>query len=275
MKTKAKLTLAFSALSAVVLATAVTSTFAWFTTQSKANLSTGQMTVSTVSEIKITVTKLGYDTGDAATKAIGDAQTTSAEDSNVALGPVSSADGYSFYAPTSLAESYKNSDMDSVGIKKDWTLSHSNEYVGYVKYGIRVEKAKDNGAARELKFQFSTAVTGTKSAELTNAYRVAFLESTNAWAKGSQVGIYSAAGGTKEAYDSSKTDSNPLNTVSVTTTALPTASATSFATPVMTSSAIDRYYILSAWIEGTDTNATNALAGSTLTLGLEFSLVNA
>ena len=67
MKTKAKLLLAISTLSAVVLAAGVTSTFAWFTTQTSAKLNTGELTVSSVSDIKMDITKIAYDVGDGTT----------------------------------------------------------------------------------------------------------------------------------------------------------------------------------------------------------------
>ena len=270
MKTKAKLMLGISVMTAAVLAAGVTSTFAWLTTQSQATLTTGTMTVSTVSDIKINVKKLAFDTDATGTTGF-EQDVTSVTDAGQPLGVVSSVDGVKFYAPTALkgnAEQYAAGDWAEVTTKTDWEEgSYANGYVGYMKYGVHVKADADpQGSTRTLKYKITPEVTHTKLAE---AYRVALVDSTSLWAKGETVRIHSKTAGQKTGW---KYESSAYSTGNYTTTAIP-ASVTTLG--VTTATAIDKYYIFSVWVEGEDANAVNGeggISGQTLKVDIEFSL---
>ena len=260
---------------------------AWFTTQAKATLSTGVMTVSTVSNITINVEKLGYDTSTATpAKGFGSAVQL-AEDSGVALGPVSSLDGLTFNAPKTLrtgdtGDVYIDTDMAEVTKAADW--HNSNDYVGYVKYAIHVEANADTGNPRTLKYKITPTVTDT---ELTAAYRVALYKAsysettvgqvtTHTYTPGTKIGIYASAQGNSTGWNTAVSPKSGT-TLSTTTYAVSAvtdvASATAISPAVTTANAISEYYIFSVWVEGCDTNATNAgISAATLQVDLEFSL---
>ena len=294
MKTKAKLTLAISIMSAAVLAAGVTSTFAWLTTQSTATLGTGVMTVSTVSSIQINVEKLGFDVSTATSTGGFNTNTTKVTDDKVLLGAVSSTDGDTFYAPKTLrsggeGDGYVDTDFAAVDKKTNW--NNTNAHVGYVKYGIHVIADADVGAYRYLNFKITPTVTDT---ELTAAYRVALLNatyntSTSSFTSGAAVGIYGATNANSSAWDNTGTSADTLKTttyakeaISTVAAAKPLASGAADVTTttdvdeskISTKTDIDRYYILSVWVEGADGNATNdGISGETLKVDLEFSLV--
>ena len=268
MKTKAKLTLAISIMSAAVLAAGVTSTFAWFVTQNKATLATGTMTVDTVSSITIEVTKLGFDT-DTTSATNFNTPTIAATDAGQPLGPVSSIDGIHFYAPKALNDgtaAYAAADMAEVTTKASW--NKDNGYGGYMKYGIHVHAGQDSGAPRTLHYKITPTVTDT---ELTAAYRVALINATytTEYVPGAAVGLYSDTAGSKDGW----TYSTAIVKSTYTTTAISSVASPVAVTGVTTASTIDKYYIFSVWVEGEDANATNEkISAATLAVGLEFSL---
>jgi hypothetical protein len=277
MKTKAKLMLGISVMTAAVLAAGVTSTFAWLTTQSKATLTTGEMTVSTVSNITINVTKLGYDTAVPQAGGFGTA-TNQVVDSNQPLGVVSSKNGMNFYAPKALKDQgpYVASEIDEVTTKNDWEHvknqgnGYGNGYVSYMKYGIHVEAAAEPGNGRTLNYKITPTVT---DAELKESYRVALIDADDdsTYMSGALVNkIYSFDGETKHGWGASGNSfaAADYETAELGNGLQPTS------LELKTTSAIDHYYVFSIWVEGEDTNATNdGISGATLKVALEFSLV--
>ena len=276
MKTKAKLMLGISVMTAAVLAAGVTSTFAWLTTKSEATLTTGNMTVSTVSNITITVTKIAFDTNVTGTTGFGVA-TNNAVDIDQPLGTVSSIDGMHFYAPKVLNASgtYTDAgDLAEVGTKTAWeTAAYANGYVGYMKYGIHVQAAAEPGNGRTLNYKITPTVTDP---ELKASYRVALIDAVNdsTYVTGTLVNkIYAYDNVQKSGWGDPAGD-DPLDVYSYDTAALGNDGVGPTALTLKTTSAIDRYFVFSIWVEGEDANAINdKISNETLKVALEFSLV--
>jgi len=261
MKTKAKLTLAISVMSAAVLAAGVTSTFAWFTTQSKATFSTAKLVVDSVTDIKISVTKLGF-TAQTETTA-----NTAYTDTDARLGLVSSKDGLSFFAPASLASNANEyTSMAAVTTSDVW--SGTNKHVGYMKYGIKVTADQESGAGRTLKVTLKDPVVN--GANLTSAYRVAFGESVEGYATADTT-VYSETAKSHKAWTATDT----LDSTGITTTAFGANDIVPTITTKKTNAegGITAYYILSVWAEGTDAEAGNDIGGDDITFKADFELV--
>ena len=280
MKTKAKLTLAISALSAVVLAAGITSSYAWLTTQSTATFNSGSLTVDTISEIKVAKKEVDYyaqetSFSDAATSVTG---------TNRNLGVVSTNDGIDFYAPTALkaTNSYVVGDVAKVTNSTAWT--NSNKYVGYARYVIQVTaKTETNG--RDLKVWFTPTVEGT---QLTSSYRVAFYESNAdgslATSPSPALTILSNAAETYTPLVASATSkttvaiSNYDGTVTEQTTKKLslvsnwTAPGTQETPSPAVGDTQTKYYVVAFWVEGTDADATNNVGGQKLSVAVTFGL---
>ncbi len=277
MKTKAKLTLAISVLSAAVLAAGVTSTFAWFTTQSKVTFDAATLTVDTLSDIKISAKKLAY-VPDTDYSAPGASYT----DNGSALGVVSSFDGRSFFAPRDLRDdnaSYAASDMEEVTTKSVWEGAHSsspssvyygNTHVGYMKYSIKVTADHETGNGRKLKITLKTpTITDTAGNDLQASYRVAFGDVTND--ADADLKIYRHTSSAHAGYKTkSATDTVAAGDVGALSSNV-VIDASSHKTQANTG--INAEFLLSIWVEGLDTHATNVLFGKQISFGIDFDLV--
>ena len=175
MKTKAKLTLAISVLSAAVLAAGVTSTFAWFTIDRTATVTYGTLTVDTISTIKIAANKLGYDL-DPTLNPTGSG-TNHVETKAERLGAVSSPDGKEFCAPKVLtaAAPTTNGEFDVISTKSLWEgdSKHKNKNVGFVKYAFTITADKEEDV-HSLYWNINPHVSGT---HIANQWRIAMYQS--------------------------------------------------------------------------------------------------
>ncbi|MBQ7249851.1 MAG: hypothetical protein IJS37_00675 [Bacilli bacterium] len=263
MKTKAKLLLAISTLSAVVLAAGVTSTFAWFTTQNQATFTTGTLTVDTLSSIKVSVKDIGYDA-----EADFSAASANVTGSNKALGLVSSGNAQSFYAPAELSDDAADyTTMAAVTNSSAWT--GANKYVGYIRYVVHVT-ADPETTSHDLKVYFTSTPS---SANLASCLKIGFYPSTSAGAlaDGGSVTIYSDDGANFSPFTSTiattSTATTNLNTIDTSAEALTLVSDFT-----NSSSVAEAYYVIALWVEGTEDNAVNALGGATETFKATFML---
>ena len=279
MKTKAKLTLAISVLSAVVLSAGVTSTFAWFTTKATANFNSATLTVNTLSELKIkaySVSPGGAVTGNDSNSLTGIA---------AALGSVSTKDGQNIYAPTALGANTFG-DVTSAG------FATGNPYAGYVKYNLYVytEATDQEGKGLKLTITATNKDGGAIESPLVDWYRVAVYTSA-------------ASGDTTDAHDDTKvTPDNALtkvysNAEQTTAESNPGAKyvasldgttpnydyrateaisgATNVTIPGFTTSKTERVYrhlTVAVWMEGCAADDQNTAGGKTLKVNFEFSL---
>ena len=289
MKTKAKLTLAISVLSAVVLTAGVTSTFAWFTTRATASVSS-TLTINGPSGLDVsvqrvlptgTVTPL-VDDEKAATPA--PSVTTS---SDIVLGAVSSYEGRYFVAPKTL-KTNEGEDVYAISdfalADADWAHGAANPYVGYLKYNV-VVSADEDSASQDLTLTVTinddtdqkygrvsiyevTQANGRKAAdkpELPNGTDK-IEPSSGGYAGVFKEGVTVAGTETRMKYGSpiTKEDAAPIG-------ALPNASviAEDFTS---TSAKAYKYYVVAIWMEGCAAPNQNGLAGKTISVNLEFKL---
>lgn len=222
MKTKAKLTLAISVLSAAVLAAGVTSTFAWFTIDRTAKVTYGNLTVDTISTIKIDANKLGYDlSNDLNPTGSG---TNHVETKAERLGAVSSTDGKAFYAPIALTDAghlpSKNGDFSAITDKGAWEVpEHTNRNVGFVKYAFTITSDKEESYHSLYWNIVPNADAGEGNEEFAKQWRIAMYESTAAGAAAAVHGVgsvvygSSTGAGSKSAIDAVDPDT-PNNAVS-------------------------------------------------------------
>ena len=267
MKTKAKLTLAISVMSAAVLAAGVTSTFAWFTTQQSATVSYGNLTVSTVSSLTVSVKQIGFVADDDFSD-----PTSNYADNSTEMGLVSTTDGKEFVAPSTLhsVDDYTVDDLARVTDSDHWPSSN-NKYVGYLKYIVHVEYLGDTVGAN-MNLRWKIEMQGV-DIELTNVWRVGFFKASST-GFGDNIGLYSASGGTTS--NTFGWNGSAVASGSYTTTTLPgdpTLLDKNATTYVNTTDGIDEFYGVSIWFEGTDAAATNALGGKKLSSLLTFDLV--
>ncbi len=289
MKTKAKLTLAISVLSAAVLAAGVTSTFAWFTTRSSVKFDAGTLKVSTLSKLTIEGQRVvsGADGDDP------QATTTLITAANGPLGAVSSQTGEHFFAETTLgkpADKYTAiDDQDAVTALK----GAGNKYCDYLKYNFKISAdASDDGPKDLYVGLASPTITGSK---LGNWYRIAIYEyedtaldddnhtklnagfaGTYAASAGSDT-VITAAGGTTDSAARTAVSALAANQgvgVKIKNN-FQVNSQNSTAASVPASS---MYVCVAVWMEGTaDTGADsdqNGAGGDTIHLEFTFSLQN-
>lgn len=178
MKTKAKLTLAISAMSAVVLAAGVTSTFAWFTTNSSATANFSNLTVNAPSSISISGYQIAFNGSDGTSAVTQMTQTAKnvVTGTTAALGAVSSADGKTFYAPDSILadDAPASSHLNFVA----WASATANKYKSYVKYNFSVtlEKVKSSEDIKHVKVEL---VQTTAESPIDDWYRVAIYHTSD------------------------------------------------------------------------------------------------
>lgn len=158
-------------MSAVVLAAGVTSTFAWFTTNSSATANFSNLSVNAPSSISVTGYQVTFNGDGTKTK---DAMTQTAKNvvtGKVAtLGAVSTSDGKTFFAPDSIL-----SDDAPVGSHLnfvDWASATNNKYKSFVKYNLSVtlEKVKSSEDIKHVKVEL---VQTTAESPIDDWYRVA------------------------------------------------------------------------------------------------------
>ena len=279
MKTKAKLTLAISTLSAVVLAAGVTSTFAWFTTQSTVNATTGELVVNSPATLKIAGAKVrGNDIVG------GSTNDYHIEGGGGKLGAVSSVDGAKFYAPEELEgdmASYAAADYEEIGPEET-----GNGYVDYFQYNLAVTAAKGE-AGRKL--QYSITVTEPNAqGNLINWYRVAIYyvdtaesATDKAAAKTGQQALATDAGNKVYAHTAGTDNAYYKNDQSVITTKANTVYAVSTASDVHCASAFSTSaeknmtanFVVAVWMEGTAADTTqNVAANEKIKVTVEFEL---
>lgn len=277
MKTKAKLTLAISALSAVVLAAGITSSYAWLTTQSTATFTSGTLTVETPSDIKISVKKLAFTVSATENYSTPDTTFAPTPGEEQKMGVVSSVDGVTFYAPANLdanAATYTTktdgsmTNMSEVMTSQNWAAGNTNQYVGYIRYEIVVTAAAET-TARTLYTNISVDYGSVNAVR--DSYRAVFYNANDAqhnvygYVDGDGVGtkktgsgIYTTAG--------SKIDSKEIDVYE-----LP---AGDVSTSITTAAALTQTYYFALWFEGTDSNATNAaIGGQSISAQIDFKLV--
>ena len=280
MKTKAKLTLAISVMSAAVLAAGVTSTFAWFTTQTAADATFSNLNIKAPSSLTITGRRVSGTAGalDADTAGNG------VKDSEQNLGSVSSVDGNKFAAPTTIkapGETYSFDDEDYAIIGANPATSHSgNSYIDFYKANLLV-KAEDTTASMDLKVSV-TVTTTPADASLLQWSRVAVYQAgakadyasqtPSTAANRNPVGFAKVYGGDSGA--SKKCVNTNATPLAETTTAI-TAYATSdlvISNFSATDKAVCAEFVVSVWMEGYGYDNQNGARGKAINATVEFSL---
>ncbi len=289
MKTKAKLTLAISTLSAVVLAAGVTSTFAWFTTQSTVNATTGTLTVNSPATLKIKGAKVrGNDI-----VTTGDKKTTDyhIEGGGGTLGAVSSTTGEKFYAPTTLKDTVGGySSATFAEIDSDPTHDPAgNKYVGYWQYNLAVTAAKGE-AGKQLKYSVEVATTGSN---IGSWYRVAiFYTGKNLAAENDHTSamtdqqalvaddgnaVYGSADGQHLGFyknnSSQIVQQTGVGDDKTVVTGISSATNVECADEVVTSASqhVTAFFTVAVWMEGTIGDVTqNGAAGNTIAVTVTF-----
>lgn len=286
MKTKAKLTLAVSALSAVVLASAVTSTFAWFTTQAKVTANTGDLIVN--SPATLTIKGVVVEGG-----AFEDANPlannlTSLTGLGGTLGSVSSIDGKNFYAPIGMKKTvaeyttFDEIDAIAAGIAAE-TTGYNNTYTGILKYNLTVTAAKGE-SGKKLCVTVTANPTGT---DITNSYRVAVYMTgasytttptvPSAEQRHLDVGAFHAVYGSAaaaaldpapKAYNTKTTTADQIITAVGTAD---TISASAFQTSVDTN--VSANFVVAVWMEGNVATSQNTAGGQKVSVKVDFDLV--
>ena len=284
MKNKAKLLLAISSLSAVVLAAGVTSTFAWFTTQSVVDATTGLLTVNSPATLKIDGKVVrgaefkGADTTDYHLAGTGGV-----------LGAVSSVNGDDFFAPKQLSddpEAYATAEFQQIN-----ATATGNGYVGYLEYNIAVTAAMGE-EGKHLAYTVTATPSGT---QITNWYRVAvYYTGTASHATNDKIEapeghqtlvadsgnkVYGNGEGTDTAYYWNTEGDDPvIDTKSRSYTAVSgTSSGVACATAVETSVSLNvaAFFTVSVWMEGTaaGNNTQNTAANQTVSVTVSFKLI--
>ena len=285
MKTKAKLTLAISIMSAAVLAAGVTSTFAWFSTRSTVQFDTGTMTVNTLSKLKIDAARI-------AGSALDGTKTTEAyvEASPTALGSVSSTTGEHFFAPTTLGDNTagagKYTAIDNQSAIDTLVGDGTNKYVGYLKYNLMLSAEPSDEEAKDLKL--AVTVTNNDANTIGKWYRVAVYKissdatsviTTNQTA-GAAVGTYAYTDLTGDNRDTAITSTAGATSATARTAISSAASITiaeNFIEPE--DEAVQRQHLcVAVWMEGgaklgENVEDQNGAGGKTLNVNFTFSLV--
>lgn len=202
------------------------------------------------------------------------------------MGFVSSADGQNFFAPTALNSNGTYSTFGAVSVCSEgkWVNNvtdktpYSNQYVNYLRYGIKVTAPKEE-VARVLKYELKvTDISEHDSTKLLkNAYRVSLADSAVGYATSTNTVIYSDAG-TKKTGIISTSSATPGSVNGVTAEAIANATHTYTTTDdnynTGSTNGVVAYYVASIWVEGTDSDATNDISGSSLKASFTFSLEN-
>lgn len=281
MKTKAKLTLAISVMSAAVLAAGVTSTFAWFTTNSRATANFANLNVNAPSTIKISGYQVTYDgTKNDATKVSVAAMTQTAANvvtgSTAALGAVSTPNGKDFYAPTSLLSDDSEEKL-TFAAWKDVT-SAQNKYKSFVKYNLKVDVEKqDTPKQINVSLKEDTPL-GT---HVTDWYRVSIYEVADNAALNVTTDIdaktngYSAFFAHSEASDDAyikaagEDGANGVNGADRKVIA-PNVSKQITGFQASTNATVTREFVVAVWLEGEAAARQNDASGESVNVGLIF-----
>ena len=264
MKTKAKLLLAISTLSAVVLAAGVTSTFAWFTTKSTATFNTGTLTVSTLSKIKIKAHNIAPASG----------SITNNDSANVTgiaapLGAVSSEFGKEFFAPTTLG----GETFAEVG-----TSTAANKYTGFIKYNLMVYAEPDDGSNN-----LYLTVTVTAGTTVGDWYRVAVYTVTSSATDVITTAKQDPETGTnafKYVFSKTAAASDAWRNASAPSTRATTAAGTRVQIPGFVTDEAGaegaatkyRHLVVAVWMEGMASADQNEAGGETVSAKLDFEL---
>lgn len=287
MKTKAKLTLAVSALSAVVLATAVTSTFAWFTTRTSAQVTSGSLLVKAPSSLTVKGRDYSYGVNDHSVKPAS-GTTNQLDFTGTTLGAVSSEYGKNFFAHNKLQAEYNTlDDGNSVVDVDNITGDGKNVYVGYMKYNLAVTAAAGE-ANKALKIDVTVA-GATKTA---NWWRVGLYATDSvendpdtypAPTEGDHLAYDNDVKAPKVVFagDGAAASENPYTSVDTKTasaraldkTRTITVNSGYFVTSATKEETIQ--LVLTTWIEGTADGNQNGAGGESINVTVDFSLVSA
>ena len=285
MKTKAKLTLAISALSAVVLSAGVTSTFAWFTTRATASV-TSDLTIKGPSGLAVSVQRVRPTGGLTAEESAATPTTSVSTKSGLELGAVSSYDGQYFVAPKvlktntgeDLYDETNGTDFDR--ITTSW--AYSNTHVGFLKYNVAVSADVDS-AVQDLKLTVTlTDGTANKYARLA-VYQVSAANGRKAEGSpelpsaGDELtpsgysDVFAENGGSTESRMKYVTTPAIAKTAGAKKSALPNKVKVidSFTS---TSAKAYGYFVVAIWMEGTAAADQNGLGGKTVSATITFDL---
>ncbi len=271
MKTKAKLTLAISVLSAVVLAAGATSTFAWFVVRSSVTATSGTLTVKSPSSLTIK----GYDLVEGEKLTPDSDSATAITGSAASLGSVSSQYGKDFYAPADWTAASPSMVAVSAVTK--------NPYTGYIQYSIAVTAAKGE-ANNHLKAYVTVNETNATANQLKSWYRVGvyhvgtIVEDDTDYSKEAPTSAGAVTASTAKVYGSSAVDDDSYwdgtqKKSDRDVVAVGSANAISLSSfTTQTGKDVTAYFVVAVWMEGYASANQNSAGGQSIVVTANFEL---
>ena len=304
MKTKAKLVLGLSLLTAATLTAGATGTFAWFTTNRKATATFNHITAKSVEgSLTITMGTLTEKTPQANGNLVAGSGTTASTEATLtgttsAMADVSSQDGISFAHPNWTDKAGNDqpvkgiadvSSLDNYGKKGYWTAYYIGLYNGggskadvYLNIGSAVsaadnadtaQKGKNDAAAKWTRVAIN--ISGTASQGVTTSAPNTMPNSANGTVviQGSEAGDkYVAANKdatTCPAKDVDKAAWKDLVDVPTQATGYEKQKITTIA------AGYTQYFTVSVWLEGTANNNQDSAIGGVVNVVLNFAALTA
>ena len=261
-------------------ATDIVRGLAWFTTQAKVTLNSGDLSVKAPASLKIKAAKIQGN-------AISSATDYTITGGGGNLGAVSSTDGQKFFAPSALKDSYENTDFVA------WSSATSNVYKDYFKYNIAVTSALGdnvkkglamkvtvNNVGDTLKDWYRIAVyrTGTVGRTNTTTDNVDALTGDELAPVAGEKWLFGDATGTNDAVSAASTITENGQSVTgilaggrVVDVNIPvTTKNVSFYTDV--ANYVTAHFVVAVWLEGCAATVQNNAAGESISVTVDFSL---